>query len=737
MNIKRILRTFSIVQYILGIILFLISCTLLAGQEEENLNTLDQWIEWSDAKNMLVHHLNDQAFKLLDDRDKMIAGLNTKEDWSERQEEVKNILMNIVGPFPEKTPLNPKITGIVKKDGFRIEKIIFESMPGFYVTGALFIPNGSVRNTPAIVQVSGHYPEAFRAKSIQKQLYNLVKKGFIVFAIDPIGQGERIQYWDNAKKESKMGSDPTREHFYLGNQMFLSGISPIRYFTWDGIRAVDYLLTRDEVDPGRIGIFGCSGGGTQATFIAAMDERIRAAAPGCYITGFRRLFESIGPQDAEQNIYQGILNRITHADLLEVRAPKPLLISSTTRDFFSIQGAIETYNEAKRAYKAFGKENNIGQAIDDAGHGFNKSITDVYAFFQKVFNLSGSSVELSFEGFTPKDLQITSTGQLSTSIGGKLAFDINKKEAEILVDDLNNSRKNIEQHLKLVPQKAAELSGYIPPADHIKSVFRGRYHRDGYSIEKYVLHGEGEYVIPLLMFIPDIQNITSNVIYLHPKGKFTDASVGGKIEQLVKRGHLVAAPDVIGVGEVGDNNSGFDYRAMMIGNSGFDYRAMMIGRSVVGIQAGDVIRVAKFLRERTDDKQGPITGIAFNELCPTLLHAAAFSPDIKNVALIDPLVSYRSVTANKYYNAGLSKYFVGGALTAYDLPDLAACLAPGRLLMINSTDGEGHPIDITMENEDVGIIKNAYSAKNASNHLQIIRTKFDDQVFEELGKWME
>ena len=229
--------------------------------------------------------------------------------------------MNTVGPFPEKTPLNAKVTGVVKKDGFRIEKVIYESMPNVYVTACLFIPDGKAKNRPAIIQVSGHGFPAFRSPGTQKQLYNLVKRGFIVFAIDPFGQGERLQYWDDVKKVSMMGTSPTSEHSYFGNQMFISGISPIRYFIWDGIRGVDYLLTRKEVDPERIGIFGCSGGGTQTTFIAALDERIKAAVPGCYITGFRRLLESIGPQDAEQNLYHGVLNGITHADLLEVRAP--------------------------------------------------------------------------------------------------------------------------------------------------------------------------------------------------------------------------------------------------------------------------------------------------------------------------------------------------------------------------------------------------------------------------------
>ena len=136
-------------------------------------------------------------------------------------------------------------------------------------------------------------------------------------AIDPISQGERIQLYDPDKKISLLGAGAiTREHSYLGTQTLISGTSIARYFIWDGIRGIDYLLTRDEVDPQRLGVTGQSGGGTQAAYLYAFDERIKAGAIVNYITGFRRLLESIGPQDAEQNFYHGVLKGITHADLL-------------------------------------------------------------------------------------------------------------------------------------------------------------------------------------------------------------------------------------------------------------------------------------------------------------------------------------------------------------------------------------------------------------------------------------
>jgi dienelactone hydrolase len=699
---------------------------------QENLNVLETgfdaknniWQQWTDAANMLQHHLAEQAFVYLDKRDEEIANLKSKEDWIERQGKVKNILMSLVGPFPDKTPLNAKITGTVRKNGFRVEKVLFESMPGYYVTSCLFIPDGIKGKRPAIIQVSGHSYPAFRSPGTQTQIYNLVKKGFIVFAIDPVGQGERLQYWDKGQNKFALGTSPVPSHSYFGNQMLISGISPIRYFTWDGIRAVDYLISRKEVDPERIGIYGCSGGGTQTTFIAAFDERIKAAVPGCYITGYRRLLESIGPQDAEQNIFHGIINGLTHADLLEVRAPKPLLISSTTRDYFSIQGAIETFDEVRTAYRAFGKEENAGQTIDDYGHGLAGNIKAIYAFFQKALDLPGPEGEEKFEGFSPEDLYVTASGQLATSIGGESAFRICEKETAKLVEKLEISRKNVDSHLSGVIEKAAELSGYVPHESSRKPVYRGRYKREGYSIELHAIYGEGNYIIPLLLFIPDASSFTGTVIYLHPEGKSFDAAPGGRIEKLVREGYIVAAPDLIGTGETAK-----DYFGPM-------YASCLIGRSIPGIQAGDIGRVITFLKGRKNIRVEKIAGVAFDEMCPAMIHAAAFNKEISSVALFGSLLSYRLLAMNEYYetrpSAGISpktsfypggvtylNHTVSGALTGYDLPDLTGCIAPRKVALIGSTDHLKKPASGEMVSKELLITAAAFSARNAPANLMI------------------
>src|SRR5690606_8342841 len=154
--------------------------------------------------------------------------------------------------------------GTLRKEGYTVEKLYYESRPGYYVTAAMFIPDQRQGKAPAIIFCSGHSDNGFRAEAYQHIMLNYVMKGFIVLAFDPTGQGERIQYAGTALKKGAVN-----EHSYGGVQSFVSGLPPANYFIWDGIRTVDYLLTRKEVDPTRIGIAGRSGGGTQSAYIAA------------------------------------------------------------------------------------------------------------------------------------------------------------------------------------------------------------------------------------------------------------------------------------------------------------------------------------------------------------------------------------------------------------------------------------------------------------------------------------
>jgi len=703
---------------------------VISGESSSN-----RWLHYSDASNSLYHHLAHQAFDLLDQRSIEQTNFETLDDWISRQIEIREILINILGPFPEKTPLNPQILRKIEKEFYTVEHLVYESQPGFHVTASLFLPDRpEIESHPVIMFLSGHQLTTYRGASSQLRILNLVKKGFAVLALDPVGQGERLEYYDEETGSTVLGST-TREHSYPGVQAFITGKSQAYHMIWDGIRAIDYLETRPEIDTERIGVTGGSGGGTQTTYIAAVDDRVYASAPGNYITSFKRLIESIGPQDAEQNFIGGIENQIEHADLLSVRAPKPTLIYATSRDFFSIQGTDETYQEVSRLYEAYDSSENIKLIVDDAGHASTlKNREAMYAFFQEHLNQSGDSSEEDIELLSEDEIRVTPTGQLSTSLGSETVFSLNRKKAEELVSDLQHSRENLDRHLSGVLESARDLSGFQSPADLDKPVFTGRIQRSGYTIEKYFIKGEGDYIIPFLLMVPEESN-NKAVLYLHPSGKSAESTVGGEMEWYLQQGHTVLAPDLVGLGEMGPGD--FRGDAYIEGNSyNMWFMSLLVGRSLTGIRAGDIVRLSHLLMKEFE--QDEVYGVARREMAPVLLHAAAFEPSLSRVALIEPYSSYRSIVMNRFYEPDFTHSSVAGALQFYDLPDLAASLTPRKLLIVGMTDGAGDPLTVEDHHADVALIKRAYQTRGANDELILtdgeIRT---DNLYSLLSTWLD
>jgi dienelactone hydrolase len=516
----------------------------------------------------------------------------------------------------------------------------------------------------------------------------------IVFAIDPPGQGEHVQYYDSSVQFSSIGYSVI-EHCYFGNQGFLSGLSSAKFFIWDGIRAIDYLISRKEVDASKIGVTGFSGGGTITSYIAAVDKRVHVSIPCSWSNATRRQIETKGAVDAESVLMHSVKNGLTFEDLLEVRAPKPTLLTFTSRDqYLSLQGAREAFQEAKKSYEAFGNPDNLVLIEDDFKHWMTPTIRSVmYAFFSKHFQIQADSTEAKVEILPEKELYVTPTGQALTFKGGKTIFDVSKETSKKHLQRLDESRRSNPKHLKDVVASAMKISGYRRPADQNQKAFiNGRYRRHGYFVELLALSGEdGNYPIPMLLFTPiERRKKHPAVIYLHPNGKNTDAQPGGFIEQLVKKGYVVIAVDPVGVGETRQTAG----RSLIDG-----YIGVLTGRSVVGIQAGDITRAANFLKSLEYVDSGKIGAIGINDLCLPLIHAASFDTSIRKIVLVGSLVSFRSVVLNRFYRVGLTKnenggvvhpyevnfsWGVAGALEAYDLPDLIASIAPRKIVMADT-----------------------------------------------------
>src|SRR6185436_10544577 len=252
------------------LVLALLLLRPLAAQTAEELNFTKAIGELRDMPQRLPAWLRSEAEKYLANRPRLENAAAVKARGTEFR---RQILANI-GGLPERTPLNARTVGVIERENFRIEKIIFESQPKFYVTANLYLPKKGTGPFPAILFPLGHEAGAKSHEAWQHVLGSFATKGFVALAWDPISQGERVQFFDPDLRASRLTAS-TREHTMLGVQTLVTGDSIARYTIWDGIRALDYLVSRKEVDPERVGVTGNSGGGTHTAYLAAIDDRLK------------------------------------------------------------------------------------------------------------------------------------------------------------------------------------------------------------------------------------------------------------------------------------------------------------------------------------------------------------------------------------------------------------------------------------------------------------------------------
>ena len=416
---------------IFPLILFLPVVVLCQDATKDPLN-LSGISEFKDDA-MMRNYLRTRVHTALDKRLEKLERLHTEKQIGAYQDQLRDFFGEIIDLKSfKRTPLNPKITGRLERDGYSVEKVIFESLPGFHITGNLYRPAGD-GPFPAILHPCGHTSNGKAADVYQKANLLLVKHGFIVLCFDPIGQGERKQLLD--PKTGKGLHSATGEHHVLGVAPVLLGRGLASYMIWDGMRAIDYLESRSDVDPKRIGCTGNSGGGNMTSFLMALDDRIVAAAPGCFMTTTRQKNEKPGPGDPEQNLFAQIREGLDHPDFAIIRAPRPTLILAATEDFVPIEGTWLAFRQAKRVYTKLGFPERIDLVEAPEKHGYSVRLREgAVRFFARW--LQGRNIEV----FEPEkvavekegDLLCSPKGQVIAMAGARPVFDLNRERSEEL-----------------------------------------------------------------------------------------------------------------------------------------------------------------------------------------------------------------------------------------------------------------------------------------------------------------
>ena len=669
----------------------LLFTTLLARSATDDRTVLPPQLEGGAPGMMMETYLKKQAFAALDRRDAAFEKLQSREQLLAWQRDRREAFLSALGGLPERTPLNARTVGQMTFADYRLEKIIFDSQPGFHVTATLYLPLTPGPH-PAVVHPTGHSENAKARELYQQASIVQAKNGVACLCYDPIGQGERRQFFEANGKPS---FSTTGEHSMMDVSCSLLGTSVARYMIWDGMRAVDYLQARADIDRARIGAMGISGGGTMSAYLSALDERIAVAAPGCYLTGFRRLLETIGPQDAEQNNFGQITRGLDHGDYVMLRAPRPTLIMAATKDYFDIIGAWHLFRQSKRFYTRLGFSERVDLIEPDTTHGFPTEMRVGAARWMRRWFLGSDApvTETEFPVLNDDQLRCTPDGQVLRLPGARSLIDFNREWESRLTAE----RRKLWRDPGAALIEIRRITGIRAAADlPAATVEMGRkLGRSGVSIQHVVLHPEPGIWLPALRFEPESDARSGDpVLYLHGEGKQTDAGPGGPIETLARSGRTVLAVDLRGLGET-SRPPGRDAMGAVLGfNSRDTNLAYLLGNSFVAMRTEDVLASARYLAGSPGGSSRParVAVVSIGEPGVPALHAAALEPQLfSSLQLRRSLASWVDVVgAPVSRNQKVNTVF--GALRAYDLTDLIASLPKEKIVITEPLDATGQPV---------------------------------------------
>ena len=601
----------------------------------------------------LLQWMDRIAQQQLSEREATVARIRTVGEAKARQAWVRAKILELLGGLPDYNgPLNARVTGRIERSHYSIEKVIFESLPEFYVTADLYVPKEGGKH-PGVLMPMGHWEQGKLAA--QPMAANLAMKGFVVLAYDPVGQGERQQAYDRRIEASLVGG-ATDQHFQAGAQSILAGENFARYRIWDAKRALDYLLSRPEVESEKIGCTGCSGGGTLTTYISALDPRIKVAAPACYINSWRQLFA--GPTgDSEQSFPFFLSSGLDVADYIELFAPKPWLINSTIGDFFPIEGARHAYQEALDWYRIYNAEDNIRWAVGPGPHGTPLEVREaIYEWMIRwLKDGRGNFREEPVEMAPDFDLLATETGQVE----GRQIY-------QVILDRFRQrmSQGSTEPLLAEVRKWSGDRAGR-PPVVHVLSDAPGEVFRT----QQLALEVEPGLEISGTLYAPIAPGRKSAILLVDLDTPLAErlAAHGAVVLNLQPRG--VPAP-----------STGEDQAATKQ-----NIRAWVIGKNLAGMRAGDIERGVDVLLAQPDVDAGSVRAAARNVSGVWLLMAASIDARIGKIWLDRTPYSLRAALEVPIAR-DLHDAVIPGFALHWDLEDLVKAMAPRPVLWTDPTD---------------------------------------------------
>jgi len=671
------------------------------------------------------------------------------------QNRLRSTFVELLGGLPDKRPLNARVVNVIDRRDFRIENIIFESLPGLFVPGNLYLPKDCPGPMPGILGVCGHGIAGKSNRQLHQMVnVNLVRKGYVLLQIDPPGQNE--MGWDGTDWSfADIHYNCTGyAHSLMALSALLVGQSLTRYFLWNGIRAIDYLGSRQEVDASRIGVWGCSGGGGQTSYIAAVDGRVKVAVSMSMlydtVATMRGPYPGFNSRGGESFLTEetypitALSEGMSYTSLLSLIAPRTLVIVRATQDAQPLWTTQVMYEELKGIYDRVGAGDRLALATVEGSHCQDAMRQLVYWAFDREFGKRGLGM-----GEAHRDLLPSSLG----SDGKRQATPLDVAPHSSMVQDFGSatvytqivqaaallSRKRPTsatcggwaQYAPLIQQRIQECLGLASrPSPLVEEA--STMNLETYSIQQIRFTSELGVSVQMQIHRPSVPRPSLPVLYLCdqvPAGVNPLEQVRSMADWLAS-GHVVCTLTVRGLDEMAP----FEER-VEFGISTYHTRrvhdALAIGRPLLGQRVTDVLLAIDVLAETLKAGQIVVVGDGAGGLWG--MYAAALDQRIAALAARGCLSTYQRVTDSPcptwVQNDRESSIVVPGVLKYFDLPDLISLMAPRPVRLSSLVDGANLALTAVQVKDDYHQAYERYISLGAADQVQ-----FEDD--DSLGPWL-
>jgi dienelactone hydrolase len=648
----------------------------------------------------------------------------TRVAWEERRSRLRKDMAAAMGPVPDQPcPLEVKVIGVLQRQGYRIEKLVFQSRPDVWVTANAYVPEPAKGKRPAVLAVHGHWPWARIDPTVQARCLGLVKLGFFVLVVDAFGAGERY-------------IKPARGTYHgalFGSTLWPVGYTLLGMQVYDNHRAVDYLTSRPEVDADRLGVTGASGGGNQTMYAGALDERFRAVVPVCSVGNYQAYLRAAC---CVCEVLPGALRFTEEGDVLGLVAPRALMVVNATKDAFqfSVGEAEKSVARAGTIFKLHGADDRLRHAIFESPHAYNQPMREaMYGWMTRWLKGEGDGkpiAEPKHEVEKPEDLRCYPDDVRPKGFLFPPTFAAREARA-LLAKQTARKPDHAEEwestavHLRAQLHK--QVLGDLPKPAKPEGKLGKPETTAGIAMTSLLLHPEPDLPLPVLVKNKaKVEGKQPACILLHLDGK-AEALKHPLAAALVAQGWLVAAPDLRATGETRPERAA---GAGVVDHNSAEH-SLWIGRPLLGQWVGDVLCLLEWLElQPTLDRQRLVVAGLGQAGVVALTVAGLLESRIAGALAIGAPATY--VTEEAYGPGTRMGLLAPGIVRLADIPQLAALVAPRRLIVAESLTPQGKKLAEKELQEGYAFTRMIYQLLKAEKRLTIAET---GRAEEWVGGW--